>query len=247
MFVCGAFQWYLKASCAAEYTDHEIVSRCADGVKRASSDVRIITPVTDVERNVSYANVYCAMCDHRDPRLASLRPWNVTFRCEVNATTNSASADGGVGVGAGDQLEASAVARNLNWDDALNEYRAHYRGRAYRCEPLRQPPAGIGAGLRRCVAVVAACPAAAAAADSQLAANCDSFSLFVHDDVLSYRNTFCAQCNNVTRLLNGCKSQIEDRFSTPQRIFSGANKANGNAACSDPNVNPDLKKKFCQS
>lgn len=177
--------------------------RCADGVKAASNDVRVITPVTDLERNVTYANVYCAMCDGRDPRLPGLRPWNVTFRCEVNATGRWGS-EAGAGADADgrnrDDAEVSAVAHNLRWDESLREYRADYGGRAYKCQPLRQPAADSSAGLRRCAAVVSGCPATA---DAQLAANCESFALFVHDEPLSYRNVFCAQCNNVTAPLSG--------------------------------------------
>jgi len=121
-----------------------------------------------------------------------------------------------------------------------------------------------GPGLRRWPRVRAAAPATGGprrrpsavrvrrgrvpgGAATELAVKCDAFTLLVHDDLVSYRNPFCAECNNVTRPLSGCRPQIEDRFSTSQRLFSASNKATGNAVCSDPNANPDLKKRFCSS
>lgn len=239
----GSFQWYLKASCAAQFADRAIASKCAEGVSGATSDPSLITPITDIERNVTYANVYCALCDDRDPRSGRFRVWSVTSVCgATNANAESASMPPATTTSTWSGVDARTTARVASRDDASNADRDGVGGRE--CGPLRQPPAGLVVGLRRCASVVAACPAAAAA---ELAAKCDAFTLLVHDDLVSYRNPFCAECNNVTRPLSGCRPQIEDRFSTSQRLFSASNKATGYAACSDPNANADLKKRFCSS
>lgn len=69
---------YILTSCPAGYTNQAVVSKCLASLKPLEGpDNSVIRPATNINKRITYGNVYCAVCNND----FDITLWNLSARC----------------------------------------------------------------------------------------------------------------------------------------------------------------------
>lgn len=70
----------MVADCPLNYSDTSVRNLCQHAVsEQYSNDAILITPVTDVVQNITYANIHCAHCND----ISNYKSWYVKLNCNL--------------------------------------------------------------------------------------------------------------------------------------------------------------------
>lgn len=80
----GSSPMLIKTSCSELWQERSIAVKCnlSEALDVGSLDIDVITPVTSYNTNVTYGNVYCALCNYDD----YVQYWRLSVNCTSMAT-----------------------------------------------------------------------------------------------------------------------------------------------------------------
>ncbi len=244
------------ATCPQHYVDHNIKIRCEKSLHPIDEDdTKLIQPVTNIHRNVTYANEYCAACNgDYDYQL-----WNLTSYCSqdftpVNADELDSSKNGTEGSAAASNnvtrdyfWETSEATKYITFDPVTKTFRSTFNGRSYTCSFWRTPPLELLPHLRICIPNTAEC---SDKSDPSLVERCHSYTYVGYHNLQPFRNKECAMCNKKSKNFVFCSGSLVDITKvqyTPGSDLFDTSKKTINSEKVDPCSDPKLKEKFCLS
>ncbi|XP_065210498.1 uncharacterized protein LOC135838694 [Planococcus citri] len=221
-FLCAAIEdgagsgyAYTKVECPPQWRNTEVRRKCEKSAQHSVDDPLLMTPVTSASSNVTYGNVYCAVCNRDyDNRNGGVTYWMLKLDCrDQNGLSLPSEYDG--------QSYQSYVEQNLSFNNRLDYWQVRDKqGVYYKCDLLPSIPAPMMQLVRRCRPTVKTCPATWG--KDEIRQRCESYTLMVHRNATplssssssasaSFRNVHCAICNSVPVQSVGCQSGSESR------------------------------------
>lgn len=195
---------YRKDSCPPSFKNLEIRRQC-----EKSSDVRdvrypiLVTPVTHTRSNVTYGNIYCAICNGDVSPPKELEFWDQGLKCMYNKTKDLPP-----------KCQQDCVQNNLKYNETEGVWQVVFNNLAYECELTASITDKAKSHVRSCVPTINTCPAGWKNED--IRNRCESYTLVVYmppnktnaiygndssvlnynETEIAYRNVHCAMCNN---------------------------------------------------
>lgn len=267
MYLLLLFQVYVKAKCPKSFRLHQIKWKCENWTAFADNDdLDSITPVTDVNNRITYANVYCAMCNSKMTNVTSVKnhlvPWNVTFSCSETASKDAnktgafnANESMSLRIDREVKIETNSsevkfvanpveeAAKYAQFDPQKKIFTSWYKGTHYKCNHVKAKPLGDIYGLRACIPGISTC-SSSVPHDTETAHRCESFTSFVFDHLSqkAFKNIFCTVCNTNETNMVVCPGDKLDEKTGGSTLFTTKDKAVGSV---DPCKIPALRSKFC--
>ncbi len=187
-----------------------------------STDLKFVTPVTNIATKITYANEYCALCNDDE----NFVTWNTSYDCYTSDSETTES--------------------DVNLDAKTNSFYKNFGSNGTRafCYQKIMPPPEVEPLLRRICKrnVVGTCPNTTV--DKVTVDLCKSFTSIVYDDrYYAYKNKHCAACNGIKNPTN-CIFENAVPYTAFSTVFSVNDKAVGvNNPCES--TDEAIKAKFC--
>lgn len=186
---------YVKQDCPSAWENMEIRRKCEKLPHQTFKDPLLMTPVTNIRNNITYGNIFCAVCNNDNSSLKDLNFWKLGFDClhNIKELPNI------------NQQEFIENHSSFNESDG-GYWQVLIKNKYYRCDLTPILEHTLLPRTRNCVDWIKTCPATWNKKDTR--DRCESHSLVVYHEDKMYRNTFCAICNNVlVQNLNCTKSE----------------------------------------
>ncbi|XP_065205948.1 uncharacterized protein LOC135835553 [Planococcus citri] len=179
---------YMIQSCPKEWNVTSIKENClAQNPVTLSYDILLKLPVTSTSNGVTYGNVFCAIC-HEETKYDF---WNVGFTYEfINVSSTSLNSDDR-------SIDVKDILDNLSFNETGEMiWSSQVKESFYRCNLQAKLPSRI-TSLRYCVPdVIRSC------ANGTI---CEGYSSYVYIGDTVYKNSECAECNDIkSNELKGC-------------------------------------------
>ena len=175
--------FYMITQCPDKLQNSDLREKCERG--SLESDPMASLPVTDINKQLTYRNIFCAMC-HSDSKNKVF--WNANLACS-NLNKNEHT------------LTEDEIRSNLVFDFQLNKWVVNYtspNGSQVIKECSISPvfPTSAESSIRSCKpGLIESCPSSWS--DETVANECASYQASRFTDRVGYRNTACALCNGV--------------------------------------------------
>ncbi|XP_074593690.1 uncharacterized protein LOC141849321 [Brevipalpus obovatus] len=173
----GAF--YMVSSCPSSIVDQDQRDLC-EKHDPANMDPMVSLPVTNMDKRLTYRNIYCASCNSD----FNVTYWNIVLDCNKRANKS--------------HLE------NVFFDEVNNELKLKVieNGKEIyeQCSATYKFPLGIETVLRKCRKTIKTCPPGT---PTELVDMCSKFQAPRYHEhhngqSMEFRNMYCAQCHNVS-------------------------------------------------
>lgn len=208
---------YIKRSCT--------INKFSDKCLRSSNYTEQVTdsllkfkaPVTNLETNVTYGNLFCARCNN----VTNYRIWPMNVQCQTvseNLTiiSNSSSSSRRSFIASRPDLKG-----RLKFNGTLKLWQMTVGNRTENCTLRPIPPDDKQMFLRYCMLnVISNCSLNGSATSA--GQKCPAYMSIVYDrNLVAYRNEDCAKCNGVLKRNIRCsKPSISYPFPRPSRRTS---------------------------
>lgn len=241
----------MKTSCPPNYPNQSVKSKCESSTKTLRNEnKKLYIPVTNVHKNITYGNEYCAVCNNE----FVYKAWNLTTHCTPVANKDQTSTTGKAQHSETTEaipdsgkfvdyylLNMEEAKKRVRFNSTSKTFFSEYNGTKYDCWYSRLKPVELEPHFRDCVSAVWNC---SLRNDTMLMDLCETshMSIVYDESSIAYKNKYCAYCNNVTINLRGCY-QPPTRI-TGSSIFTTFDKGSGQKPpCNNANVK--IKDKFC--
>lgn len=208
-------------SCPPTYSNVEVKSKCYLSTTSVKNDTKTMTPVTDVQRGITYGNEYCALCNG----VTKFRVWDVSFFCTASVISS-------------DDM-STLETKHAHFDPVTNRFISINNGTRFICNDVTiLQPSDIK--VRSCRTGISTCPPGVY---SKLCESETAFGYAMNGTKReSYKNKYCAECNGVTESITPC---LYDETS-PQsiRVLFMSSQADTNG-CGSLQAGGNIKNTFC--
>ncbi|XP_018022970.1 uncharacterized protein LOC108678982 [Hyalella azteca] len=194
---------YMKRSCAADWNfdDKVVENLCKSAVPDTGydrPDPLVSMPVTSLDTRLTYANYYCALCNHESENLT---PWKPRIECPtlINADLK-------------EKMDFAEVYQSLTYSNDSWVLPANESGteKFHTCFIDPFIPDAIVDDVRLCKETVSTCPSDYK--NDEVKELCDSYTAILYHGMDIYRNYHCALCNNESSDSLSCYSRQYIRF-----------------------------------
>lgn len=248
----------MKTSCPPDYPNRSVQSKCESSTGPLRSDNRkLFIPVTNIHKNITYGNEYCAICNND----YSYQVWTLTSHCSIvydpSPPSTEASSVYSHNFDSTSErlhnrsdapttefvdhylLDLEEAKKRIRFDPLNKTFFSEYNGKLYECWYRREIPHALVPHFRDCVPVISNCTN-----NDELSLElCQSYTSIVFDEYkVAYKNKDCAYCNGVSTNLTGCANPPDTRI-TGSSLFTTFDKGSGHKP---PCGNAKLKDKFCK-
>ncbi|XP_065211485.1 uncharacterized protein LOC135839402 isoform X2 [Planococcus citri] len=246
---------YMKTTCPPNYPNQSVKSKCESSMKSLQNEnKKLYIPVTNVQKNITYGNEYCAVCNNEFVYIA----WNLTTHCSpitnndqipsTEKTQQFVSSTEKMSASTPDsqfidyhKMNLEEAKKRVRFNSTSKTFFSEYNGTKYDCWYKRLKPAELEPHFRDCVSTISNC----SLKNSTFVNLCDSsHTSIVYDEFKdeAYRNKYCAYCNNITSNLRGCFDP--GTRITGSSIFTTFDKGQGQKPPCN-NADAKVKNKFC--
>ncbi len=189
-FLDGAGTFYVKQDCLPSWSHTDIRRNCEKSTLPDYSEPFLKTPVTNVRSNITYGNVYCAICneDASDPR--ELDYWLQALDCKLTAKYNQ-----------------SVLTERLSFNDTGGFWQVALDNILQPCNFFTLIPESSQDRVAACEQTINTCPAGFVDKnDTNIRNTCESYTMILYasspksrnlNGINAYRNAQCAICNGV--------------------------------------------------
>lgn len=197
-------------------------------------------PVTSIVSRVTYANYYCALCNHDAGQLNS---WLPRVECPTLVDVNQRP-----------KLNETNILEELKFIN--DSWEIHVNNAIHLCTVDPYIPSTVVEYVRLCKENIDSCPSVFN--DVEVIQLCDSYTALLYDGSIAYRNYHCALCHGLTNVDLSCfnheqfnRFNIRDEFNpaTFTVLFDFTDRNGGNSVgflCSSDKIwDPFFKK--CRS
>ncbi|XP_065584848.1 G-protein coupled receptor Mth-like [Artemia franciscana] len=163
--------------CSEHWRDKEVTNLCQNENYR---DPFINTPITQIYTNITYKNIYCALCNN-EIDVMKLYFWKPKLKCK----------------GVEKELKKELLRNFLKWNESISKWYLNIQdgeGKKYcECE-VTYIPENIDSFVRPCDNyIISKC-----SAKNQDSSLCEAYYAPVILEEQEYKNVHCALCNNLT-------------------------------------------------
>ncbi|XP_077490001.1 uncharacterized protein LOC144100948 [Amblyomma americanum] len=192
--------WVRRACKAGWSGSDEVRRKCENGADRRVTDPNGMAPVTSPRTNVTYANVFCAVCNDD---FEDARRWKVNLDCkEFYGLINMTGED---------------IRNNIQLDPTNTSWGVWFTApgdipRFFACV-LEYAPQNLSSAYT-CSPFVSTCDPSWAGTETEKL--CQSYQSVINVYGMNYRNPECMVCNNDTAALQICGFYSDTSFVSPR-------------------------------
>lgn len=197
----GQTSIYRKDSCPPSFKNTEIRRQCEKSLDNNMKYPILITPVTNTKSNVTYGNVYCAICNGEVSPPKDLEFWDQGLKCTHGNHDLPPN------------CKQDCVQNNLRYNETGGFWQVVFNNTLYECQLTAAITDKAKLHVRPCVQTIKTCPAGWK--NEGIRNRCESYTLVVYvppskgSDIYNsdrtttnttetaYRNVHCAMCNNI--------------------------------------------------
>lgn len=193
---------YMQGRCMAGWEDLELALLCSSGSPDSQSDRRdplADLPVTSLDSAVTYTNYYCAVCNN-DSR--SLEIWKPRLECPTLTSYNARFRNLTM-----EYIFSKLLYNDQDWGIYLDDNGVEV---FHTCSVDPVMPETVAHMVRKCKKMTRDCKEEWR--DTEVEALCHSYTAVVYNFDKPYRNTHCAQCNDVPTEAMQCYNGVFTRF-----------------------------------
>lgn len=193
-------------SCPDSWNDTSITKQClAQNTTIISYDSLLKIPVTSTENGITYGNVFCAICNEE----TKYKFWSVGFTYEYVATSANVDVINSSGIDVSEysttedrNITILDIKNNLSFNETGEMFwSSNVNGSFHKLYLQEKLPSEL-TSVRFCVPdAVHTCP------DNS---SCGTNTSYVYYADRTYKNVYCARCNNVTGPLEGCAKYYKE-------------------------------------
>lgn len=184
---------YTKVDCPPFWQNIDVRRKCEKSAIYSVDDPLLMTPVTSSKSNITYGNIFCAICN----KDIGVTYWGLNLDCQLN--NDKLSND-----------DIDYVEKNLSFNHTHSYWQVQVKQRYYKCDLILSITQALKQQVRRCVPTIKTCPATWG--KDEIRQRCESYTLIVHKNskpTESFRNIHCAICNSIPVQLASCEKQKE--------------------------------------
>lgn len=211
-----AGDFYMKQSCPASWKHLDVRRKCEKSVSNNMKDPLLMTPVTDRLHNITYGNIFCALCNGHPIGSKNQDVWKIGFRCPNHSPLSG--------------KDEHELLERFSYNESVNFWQIVEHNQTISCSFNLVIPDAAKPRLVPCLRnMIKTCPAtwihgqhsrntsalANQPSRESIRDSCELYTMAVYSastDPISYRNVHCAMCNSIQIQNVVCENPLMSRW-----------------------------------